>query len=366
MTAAKTYSSSRPSGLAGSGHQPVLLGAAVDALVFDPSGFYVDATFGRGSHSREILRRLGPQGRLLAFDRDPQALESAQALMARDPRFLFEPTAFSELSSVLVQRQQPFIHGLLADLGVSSPQLDQADRGFSFMRDGPLDMRMDFRTGLPAWQWLEATSQAELEDCLRRFGEERHARRVASAILDRVEQARIGQAPALQTTLALAQLVEKVLRRHGGRGESGHHPATRTFQALRIAVNQEIEQLASLLSQVRRWLGHQARLAVISFHSLEDRMVKQFIDEASRPVDQRLRRAPGMGRGQFALLAQATAPTHSETAGPWLRKLARLRPGSDELAANPRARSAILRVAERLGPNQDGNQETNQETGGQS
>ncbi len=357
MTVANTPPSSHPTASAGLGHQPVLLGAAVDALVIDSSGFYIDATFGRGSHSQEILRRLGPQGRLLAFDRDPQALESAQALMASDSRFLFEPRAFSELSSVLVQRKQPFIHGLLADLGVSSPQLDQADRGFSFMRDGPLDMRMDFRTGLPAWQWLEATSQAELEACLRRFGEERHARKVATAILDRVEQARIGQAPALQTTRALAQLVEKVLGRHGGRADSGHHPATRTFQALRIVVNQELDQLASLLSQVRRWLGHQARLAVISFHSLEDRMVKQFIDEASRPMDQRIRRTPGMGRAQFALLAQAAGPQQLDTAGPWLRKLARLRPDAEELAANPRARSAILRVAECLRTSQESTNE---------
>ncbi|MGA0791939.1 MAG: 16S rRNA (cytosine(1402)-N(4))-methyltransferase RsmH [Burkholderiaceae bacterium] len=329
------------------GHQPVLLEPAVDQLVHDPSGFYVDATFGRGSHSREILRRLGPEGRLLAFDRDPQALQAGQTLMASDRRFRFHPGAFSELSSVLAAQGSLSMSGLLADLGVSSPQLDQAERGFSFMRDGPLDMRMDFNSGLPAWQYLETVSQQELEDCLRRFGEERHARMVAGAILEHVSQAQRGEASPLRTTLELAQLVERVLRRRGGRREPGQHPATRTFQAIRIAVNQELDQLTLLLSQLRQWLGYKARLAVISFHSLEDRIVKQFIDEASRPADQRLQRTAGMGRTQFAMLAQATVlePT-------WLRKVARIRPDANEIAANPRARSAILRVAECLSPNQ--------------
>ena len=342
-------------------HQPVLLGQAVDQLVQDPSGFYVDATFGRGSHSREILRRLGPKGRLLAFDRDPQTLEAGQALMASDPRFRFQASAFSELSAVLAAGNQSSISGLLADLGVSSPQLDQAERGFSFMRDGPLDMRMDFSTGLPAWQWLEAVSQDELEDCLRRFGEERHARRLAAAILEQIRQAHKGEAPPLRTTLALAQLVEKVLGRRAGRGSSGHHPATRTFQAIRIAVNQELDQLTSLLSQLRQWLGCKARLAIISFHSLEDRLVKQFIEEASRPADQRLQRATGMGRAQFAMLAQAASQASeagknlqtSDSLQPtWLRKVARLRPDAQEVSTNPRARSAILRVAECLTVNQ--------------
>lgn len=341
-------------------HQPVLLEAAVDRLVQDPSGFYVDATFGRGSHSREILRRLGPKGKLLAFDRDPQALEAGQILMASDPRFCFYAGAFSELTSVLEAQGPSFIDGLLADLGVSSPQLDQAERGFSFMKDGPLDMRMDFNTGQPAWQYLEAVSQDELEDSLRRFGEERHARPVAAAILERVSQAQKGEAPPLRNTLALAQLVEKVLRRRTGRRESGHHPATRTFQAIRIAVNQELDQLHLLLGQLRQWLGYKARLVIISFHSLEDRLVKQFIEEASRPLDQRLRRQAGMGRAQFAMLAQAASQgiqTSSEDqAGHkqhgvesiWLRKLPRLRPDDKEIEANPRARSAILRVAECL------------------
>jgi 16S rRNA (cytosine1402-N4)-methyltransferase len=295
-------------------HQPVLAAEAIDALAVQPDGIYVDGTFGRGGHSRLILERLGAAGRLIALDRDPQAAEAARAI--GDARFSFFKARFSELSMV-----PPGVQGMLFDLGASSPQLDDPARGFSFRHDGPLDMRMDPEAGMSAAEWLATAQEEEIRGVIRDYGEERFAKQIAATIV----AARGSE--AIVRTRQLADLVAKTVRTR----EPGQDPATRTFQALRIHVNRELEEVSLMLPQALARLAPQGRLALISFHSLEDRIVKRFMQQAARPhVPRRL-----------PLKA-------SEMPQPLLRIVGRAQRASpEEIRRNPRARSATLRVAER-------------------
>jgi 16S rRNA (cytosine1402-N4)-methyltransferase len=302
-------------------HTTVLLNEAIDALVTDPSGTYVDGTFGRGGHSRLLLQRLAPDARLLACDRDPEAVAAASAGATRidDPRFSIHHANFTELSQVLGSMDISVVDGLLLDLGVSSPQIDNPARGFSFRFDGPLDMRMDPTRGESAADFLARADERAITEVIRDYGEERFAVQIAKALVARREGGE-----AVRTTAQLSQLVARAVRTR----EAGQDPATRTFQALRIFVNAELEALEQALSDSLQLLKPQGRLAVIAFHSLEDRIVKTFIARESKSVFDR--RAP------FA----APMPVR-------LNAIARLKPSAAEVAANPRSRSAILRVAER-------------------
>ena len=301
-------------------HVSVLLSEAVDALAIRADGFYVDGTFGRGGHCRAVLQRLGPQGRLIAFDRDPAAIAAGEAV--GDARLTLVHSAFSALDDELVRLGVQAVDGVLLDLGVSSPQLDDAARGMSFRFDAPLDMRMDTSRGQTVAEWLAEASVGQITEVIREYGEERFAHAIAKAIA----AARAGGAVA--TTGQLAALVEKAVRTR----EPGQHPATRTFQALRIFINQELEELSRVLPACVSRLRPGGRLAVISFHSLEDRIVKRFMRDESRPplLPRRLPvRAADLPAPRLRLVGKAT------------------RPGEAEVAANPRARSAVLRVAER-------------------
>ncbi|MEZ5658581.1 MAG: 16S rRNA (cytosine(1402)-N(4))-methyltransferase RsmH [Burkholderiaceae bacterium] len=309
-------------------HETVLLHQAVDALAIHRDGVYVDCTFGRGGHSREILSRLGPGGRLLALDRDPQAVEAAAAI--DDPRFTIRHSRFSALAEVLDALAIDRLDGVLFDLGLSSPQIDQPGRGFSFQHDGPLDMRMDPSEGVPVAQWLADADENEIREVIERYGEDRFARAIAKAIVARRQNP---AAARLTSTRQLAELVAGVVRRRTQGAPMGKNAATRTFQALRLLVNQELEELASVLSQACDRLAPGGRLVAISFHSLEDRIVKQFFADASGRHPQR---DPITGA---ALAGQE----------PRLRVLARVKPEAAEVAANVRSRSAVMRVAERLG-----------------
>ncbi|MBL8444307.1 MAG: 16S rRNA (cytosine(1402)-N(4))-methyltransferase RsmH [Zoogloeaceae bacterium] len=307
---------------AGPVHVSVLLAEAVEGLAIRPGGIYVDGTFGRGGHSRAILARLGEQGRLVAIDRDPAAIEVGRGIV--DARFELVHAPFSELDEVLDELGIEAVDGVLFDLGVSSPQLDEAERGMSFRFDAPLDMRMDPSRGQTVAQWLEQASVAEITEVLRDYGEERFAYAIAKAIA----AARTGGAVA--TTRQLAEIVEKAVRTR----EPGQHPATRSFQALRIYINQELEELALVLPKAVSRLLPGGRLAVISFHSLEDRIVKRFMRDESRPPQLPARlplRADQLPRPRLRLVGRA------------------LRPSAAEVVENPRARSAVLRVAERVG-----------------
>jgi 16S rRNA (cytosine1402-N4)-methyltransferase len=298
-------------------HTPVLASEALDALAIQPAGTYVDGTFGRGGHSRAILERLGPQGRLIALDRDPDAEPAARAI--RDPRFSFFRMQFSALGELLEGER---VNGMLFDLGVSSPQLDDPARGFSFRADAPLDMRMDPTAGATAAQWLAAAEERQIREVIRDYGEERFAKQIAAAIV----AARTRGEPVVRTR-QLADLVAKAL----GTREPGQDPATRTFQALRIHLNRELEEVSLMLPQAVARLAPKGRLAVISFHSLEDRTVKRFLQSQARPeVPRRLPlRASEMPQPMLTLSGRAVRASREET------------------TRNPRARSATLRVAER-------------------
>ncbi|MFV8824821.1 16S rRNA (cytosine(1402)-N(4))-methyltransferase RsmH [Thauera sp. WH-2] len=301
-------------------HVSVLLAEAVDALAIRADGIYVDGTFGRGGHSRAVLERLGPHGRLIAFDRDPMAIAAGRAI--EDARLTLVHSAFSALDEALSGLQVEKVDGVLLDLGVSSPQLDEGARGMSFRYDAPLDMRMDTSRGQTVAQWLAEASVGQITEVIRDYGEERFAHAIAKAIA----AARAGGAVA--TTGQLAALVEKAVRTR----EPGQHPATRTFQALRIFINQELEELSRVLPACVARLAPGGRLAVISFHSLEDRIVKRFMRDESRP--------PVLPRRLPLRAADLPAPR--------LRLLGKaIRPTEQEVEANPRARSAVLRVAER-------------------
>ena len=305
-------------------HVPVLLGPVLQGLKIKPDGCYVDGTFGRGGHSGEILKRLGANGRLIAIDRGPEAIASAPQTLANDPRFELIRGELAQLENIIFEKGLlGEIDGLLLDLGVSSPQLDEAERGFSFMRDGPLDMRMDPDTGIPASDWLATVAEPELKRILRQYGEETSAARIARAIVSARSAAPISR------TAELARIVEDALP---ARGRKQIHPATRTFQAIRIFINGELEQLEEALRQSLRLLNKGGRLCVISFHSLEDRIVKRFIRDASREPEQYrgMPSIPDEFRPQLKPVGKAIMATTAE------------------IEANRRARSARLRIAEHM------------------
>ncbi len=306
-------------------HIAVLLDEAVDALSIRPDGIYVDCTFGRGGHSRLILARLGPAGRLIALDRDPDAIAAARGV--NDARFMAVHSGFSRLDEVLDECGVGQVAGVLMDLGVSSPQIEVAERGFSFRRDGPLDMRMDTTAGETAAQFLATATVEELREVLKNHGEERFAVQIAQAIVARRAEG------SLASTRELAALVADVVRSRTRRHEPGQDPATRTFQALRIHVNQELEELQAGLKSALDRLSAGGRLAVISFHSLEDRMVKLAMRaraHLAEPPKGVPIRAADLPVAAYRLIGRAQ------------------RPGGEEVAANPRARSATLRVIERI------------------
>lgn len=303
-----------------SNHVPVMLTQVLDGLCVRPDGRYLDGTFGRGGHAREVLKRLGPRGRLLLMDRDPEAIASAEREFAADARVAIRHANFAALGQW--SEAQAGLDGVLLDLGVSSPQLDDPLRGFSFQSEGPLDMRMDPSREPSAAQWLATAEETDIADVLWRYGEERMSRRIARAIVERRRER------PLATTRELADLVVRTL----GYRERHKHPATRTFQALRIHVNDELGALRTGLDGALACLNPGGRLAVISFHSLEDRVVKQFIRGEPAPAVRRGLPPPpvapvplrAIGKAQFA--------------------------GAAEVAANPRARSAVLRIAEKVAP----------------
>ena len=300
-------------------HIPVLYSEVLEGLAIHASGTYLDGTFGRGGHARGVLQRLDAAGRLLVMDKDPEAIAEARRLAAEDARVRVRQASFAQLADW--EETDAGLDGVLFDLGVSSPQLDVAERGFSFMQDGPLDMRMDPQAGPSVAEWLADAEESSIADVLWRYGEERQSRRIAKTIVaHRREQ------PILRTA-ELAALVAGCV----GRGESGKHPATRTFQALRIFINRELEDLETGLAAAHSRLRSGGRLVVISFHSLEDRCVKQFIAQRAKPPAAN-RRFPELTTFQPSLRAVGGARTA----------------GDEELRRNPRARSATLRVAERL------------------
>jgi 16S rRNA (cytosine1402-N4)-methyltransferase len=301
-------------------HVTVLLDEAVEALAIKPDGVYVDGTFGRGGHSKKILERLGVGGKLIALDKDPAAVAVGQAWS--DSRFSMVHRSFGQLPDVLRELGVDRVDGILLDLGVSSPQLDEAIRGFSFRFDAPLDMRMDTSSGMTAAQWLATVDEGLLAEVIRDYGEERFAKQIARAVVE----ARANE--PIQTTRQLVELVGKAVRTR----EPGQNPATRTFQAIRIYLNQELEELARVLPECVTHLKPGGRLAIISFHSLEDRIVKHFMrdmaegDKLPRDVPIRASEVP---QGRLHLIGKA------------------VRAGEAELQANVRARSAVMRVAER-------------------
>src|SRR3972149_7645968 len=301
-------------------HTTVLLHEAVEALAIKPDGVYVDGTFGRGGHSRLILERLGEAGRRIALDEDPAAVAAGKAW--RDARFCMVHRGFAQLAEVLRELKVAKVDGILFDLGVSSPQLDDAERGFSFRFDAPLDMRMDVSSGVTAAQWLATVDEGLLAEVIRDYGEERFAKQIARAVV-----ASRATEP-IRTTRQLVELAGKAVRTR----EAGQNPATRTFQAIRIYLNRELEELARVLPECVTHLKVGGRLVVISFHSLEDRIVKHFMrdmaegDKLPRDVPIRASEVP---RGKLNLIGKA------------------VRAGETEVQANPRARSAVMRVAER-------------------
>ena len=300
-------------------HISVLLHETVDGVLAGrDTGIYVDATFGRGGHTRLLLSKLDQNARVYAFDKDPQALEVAAQLEQEDSRFRIIHASFADIQAELARIGITEVDGIMADLGVSSPQLDQAERGFSFMQDGPLDMRMDNSQGLTAAQWLLEIEEEKLANIIYQYGEERYSRRIAKAIK---------QAGEITTTAQLAEIVKTA----HPKWEKHKHPATRSFQAIRIAINKELDDIEKFLPQAVELLKATGQLAVISFHSLEDRLIKQFIQKESSLAED-----SGWG------MPQAQVDTRR------LKKVSRVRASEAEVKANPRSRSAWLRVAERL------------------
>ena len=300
-------------------HISVLLHETVDGVLAGrDTGIYVDATFGRGGHTRLLLSKLDQDARVYAFDKDPQALEVAAQLEQEDSRFRIIHASFADIQAELARIGITEVDGIMADLGVSSPQLDQAERGFSFMQDGPLDMRMDNSQGLTAAEWLLEIEEEKLANIIYQYGEERYSRRIAKAIK---------QAGEITTTAQLAEIVKTA----HPKWEKHKHPATRSFQAIRIAINKELDDIEKFLPQAVELLKATGQLAVISFHSLEDRLIKQFIQKESSLAED-----SGWG------MPQAQVDTRR------LKKVSRVRASEAEIKANPRSRSAWLRVAERL------------------
>lgn len=304
-------------------HQPVLLTEVIANLAIKPNGIYVDATFGRGGHSQAILNQLGPEGRLFAIDKDPEAITHARQLLAHDKRFHIEHGSFAQLEQFLLSHNVfGKIDGILLDLGVSSPQLDDPERGFSFMREGKLDMRMDSSRGIDAASWIAQVPEEELAKVFWEYGEERHSRRIARAIV------KSRQLTPITTTTQLAEIIAVA---HPA-WQKGKNPATQCFQAIRIEINHELDDLKQVLNKGLEALNIGGRLLVISFHSLEDRIVKHFIQEQERGE-------------QFP----AGLPIKQSSIKPKIKRLGRaLKPSAQEVATNPRARSAVLRIAEKL------------------
>jgi 16S rRNA (cytosine1402-N4)-methyltransferase len=304
------------------GHETVLLQPAVEALLSDPAGLYVDGTFGRGGHSRLILEKLSEQGRLLGIDKDPRAIEVGLALMERDTRFTIRQGSFDDLDVMLADLEAVGqADGILLDLGVSSPQLDEASRGFSFTQDGPLDMRMNPDVGPSAAEWLATAAEQDIADVIYRYGEDRFSRRIARAIVKEREVAPISR------TLQLAEIVKQA----NPAWEKHKHPATRAFQAIRIHINEELVSLEKVLEKALAALRPGGRLVVISFHSLEDRLVKQFIQKQSKGDD-----------------FPRDLPVPVSALSPRLIKIGKaVKPSELEIRHNPRARSAVMRVAEK-------------------
>ena len=302
-------------------HIPVLLHEALTALCIEHDGLYLDCTFGRGGHSRAILAELGASGRLIGFDRDPSAVAVARNLAQEDPRFEIVHTAFSELETALDSLAVTRVHGILMDLGVSSPQLDEAGRGFSFQADGPLDMRMDPTSGESAADWIARADSDEIAHVLWVFGEERFSRRIARAIVEARELTPI------VTTTQLSQIVTRAQPKK----DQNKHPATRSFQGIRLYINGELTEVEQGLEAAMNRLEVGGRLAVISFHSLEDRLVKRALRDASRPPkgDPRMPLPDSVAQPKLKLVGKA------------------IKASPDELRLNPRARSAVLRIAER-------------------
>jgi 16S rRNA (cytosine1402-N4)-methyltransferase len=304
-------------------HIPVLLNEALHGLAIKPDGFYIDGTFGRGGHSHAILQQLGPEGRLMVLDKDPTAIKTAHELFGLDPRVSIFHSPFGEMT--LIAERQAWVgnvDGILLDLGVSSPQLDEAERGFSFGKDGPLDMRMNTQHGETAAEWLAEISQTDLARVLKEYGEERFSGRIARVICEKrlIEP--------ITTTKQLADIIAIAAPR---RPDQNIHPATRSFQAIRIVVNQELQELPAALKSSLSLLKPGGRLAVISFHSLEDRIVKHFIRESEQ--------GPEMPRG---------LPIRGDFYQPQLKAVGgAIRPSNEEVAMNPRSRSSTLRIAER-------------------
>lgn len=313
-------------------HVTVLLHEAVKALCIKPDGLYVDGTFGRGGHSREILKQLGENGRLLVIDKDPAAIDVARQWAEQDSRLIVWQGSFKDLNQALLESKLTdasgtanVVDGVLLDLGVSSPQLDDASRGFSFMRSGVLDMRMNPEQGLSVAEWLQQATEKEIADVLWQFGEEKQSRRIAKAIVQHRETS------PLETTDQLANLITSVMPRlKRTTGAKSKHPATRSFQALRIFINHELSDLETYLERLADVLAVKGRMVIISFHSLEDRMVKRFIKTQSTP--------PKLPKG-LPVLQEVT---------PMLKNITKaLKPSDQEIENNPRSRSAVMRVAER-------------------
>jgi 16S rRNA (cytosine1402-N4)-methyltransferase len=304
-------------------HESVLLEEAVDAVMVGDGGIYIDGTYGRGGHTSLLLERLSSEGHVLAIDKDPEAVADARQRWVGEPRFEIEQGSFAEMDAFAERRQWlGKVRGVLLDLGVSSPQLDNAERGFSFLKSGRLDMRMNPDEGQSAAQWLAGAGEREIADVLYEYGDERFSRRIAKAIVRAREQG------AIEDTVQLAEIIADAVPRH----EKGKHPATRSFQAIRIFINKELEDLQQGLEAAVEVLEKGGRLAVISFHSLEDRIVKRFMRRETQgdPVPRRLPVTGAVEAGRLRLVGKA------------------VRPGDAEVATNPRARSAIMRVAERV------------------
>ena len=298
-------------------HVSVLLAESVSALSVRGDGSYLDGTFGRGGHSREILSRLSPSGKLIAVDKDPAAEASALSL-ANDPRFQFEPGSFADISRIVTDNS---LDGILLDLGVSSPQLDDAQRGFGFSGDGPLDMRMDTRTGMTAAQWLASAPEQDIADVIKTYGEERFGKRMAAAIV----KARA------ETPITGTRQLANIIAEANPKWEPHKHPATRAFQAIRIFINRELEDLELALECMVDKLVVGGRLVVISFHSLEDRIVKRFMRDQARGIQ-----------------LPRHVPVVDSDAGKTLNLVSKaMKPSNEEIARNPRSRSAVMRIAER-------------------
>lgn len=315
---------------ANNAHITVLLNEAVQGLAIKKNGTYIDGTFGRGGHSRLILSQLGENGRLIAIDRDPRAIAEANTITA--PQFSIVHSAFSQIADICQQRDLiGKIDGILLDLGVSSPQLDEAERGFSFMNDGPLDMRMDTTQGISAAEWLQQVSIDDLAWVLKTFGEERFAKRIATAVVNFNKTAKENGESGLNRTLQLAELIREAVPFQ----DKHKHPATRTFQAIRIFINGELDELERALESALTVLAPQGRLSIISFHSLEDRMVKRFMRKQSKGVEI----PKGLPLRDDQIERNQTLKTIGKA----------IMPSEQEQQQNPRSRSAVLRVAERIG-----------------